>query len=76
MPPTYPRQLKSLFKESRTQPKKIDAAVQWYDSKTYLFAGQEYYRLNERKPFQVAYSYPRSTANWWFGCDNLKHHQK
>lgn len=76
MPRNYPKSVKSIFKGFKRQPDRIDAAVQWYDGRSYVFAGQEYYRLNEWKVLRAAHTYPRETANWWFGCDGLKHVQK
>lgn len=76
MPRTYPRSVRSIFKGFKKQPQKIDAAVQWYDGKSYVFTGRDYYRLNEWKVLHAAHSYPRDTANWWFGCDGLTHSQK
>ncbi len=50
----------------------IDAAFQAFNSRTYFFAGENYYRFNDAR-FRVDDTYPRGTAFWWFGCgENLE----
>ncbi|PIK62128.1 hypothetical protein BSL78_00948 [Apostichopus japonicus] len=46
----------------------IESAMQWSNSRTYFFSGEEYYRFNDRS-FRVDTSYPRSTVQYWIGCE-------
>ncbi|XP_035668301.1 matrix metalloproteinase-15-like [Branchiostoma floridae] len=50
----------------------LDAAMQWLNGKTYFFKDGLYWRFNDRtfRMDRVDPSYPRSTAYWWFGCEN------
>ncbi|CAH1266407.1 MMP17 [Branchiostoma lanceolatum] len=45
----------------------VDAAVQWLNGRTYFFKGSQYWRFNDRN-LSVDPGYPRSTAQYWFGC--------
>lgn len=51
----------------------IDAAFKWENGMTYFFKEDLYYRFDDRE-FEVDTSsrpsFPRSTAEWWFGCTN------
>ena len=51
----------------------IDAAFKWDNGMTYFFKNDLYYRFDDRQ-FEVDTSarpaFPRSTAEWWFGCTN------
>lgn len=50
----------------------IDAAFTDKDGRTFVFKGNQYYRLaaNSMEVDQwVRIPYPRSTAVWWFGCE-------
>lgn len=51
----------------------IDGAFKWENGMTYFFKDDLYYRFDDRE-FEVDSSarpaFPRSTAEWWFGCTN------
>ncbi|XP_030835726.1 matrix metalloproteinase-17-like [Strongylocentrotus purpuratus] len=64
----YPRLFSDWW---RGLPNTIDAAFQWSDSRTYMFAGSQYYLLHPwlSKVSDSLPPYPRDTAVWWFDCD-------
>ena len=51
----------------------LDAAFKWDNGMTYFFKDDLYWRFDDRE-FEVDASarpaFPRSTAEWWFGCTN------
>lgn len=63
---TYPKPLANW----EGIPNHIDAAFQYTNGFTYFYKDGAYYRFNDRlfavDPANPAF--PRSTANWWFGC--------
>lgn len=63
---TYPKPLANW----EGIPNSIDAAFQAPNGYTYFYKNGAYYRFNDRlfavDPVDPAF--PRSTANWWFGC--------
>ncbi|XP_043191575.1 matrix metalloproteinase-24-like isoform X2 [Amphibalanus amphitrite] len=48
-------------------PNNIDSVLIYENKRTYFFKGDSYYRFNDAA-FSVDASYPRSTAEYWFGC--------
>lgn len=68
MPNYYPKPIKNLFQNLHMVPQKIDAAVNWSNGRSYIFAGRYFYRLDDWRSMRVSYGYPRDTATWWFGC--------
>jgi len=51
-------------------PKGVEAAFRWSNGKSYVFKGDDYWRLNS-KTGNVDRSnppYPRYAGKWWFGC--------
>lgn len=71
----YPRSIKVW----NGVPNHIDAAFRWENNVTYFFKGNQYYRFND-KDFKVESRgkppFPRSSAEWWFGCINTNLAQK
>jgi matrix metalloproteinase-14 (membrane-inserted) len=56
-------------------PNNLDAAFKWTNGYTYFYKGDAYYRFNDRA-FAVDKAnpaFPRSTAYWWFGCQDAPH---
>jgi matrix metalloproteinase-14 (membrane-inserted) len=56
-------------------PNNLDAAFKWTNGYTYFYKGDGYYRFNDRA-FAVDKAnpaFPRSTAYWWFGCQDAPH---
>ncbi|KAJ8022485.1 Matrix metalloproteinase-14 [Holothuria leucospilota] len=49
-------------------PSRIDSAMQWSNKRTYFFSEEQYFRFNDYL-FTVDSSYPRSTVQYWVGCD-------
>uniref|UniRef100_A0A914XNI2 Peptidase metallopeptidase domain-containing protein n=1 Tax=Plectus sambesii TaxID=2011161 RepID=A0A914XNI2_9BILA len=69
MPNSWPRQIDDMFRGvAEGIPSRINAALKWTNGKSYLFAGQHYYRLTGWRVMKVVAGYPRKTAEWWFGC--------
>jgi len=66
----YPKSLKNWL---GLPGQSIDAAFKWENGMTYFFKDDLYYRFDDRQ-FEVDSSakppFPRSTAEWWFGCPN------
>ena len=51
-------------------PNNMEAALQWDNGRTYFFKSGNYWRFNDRQ-FSVDRgdpSFPRPSAQWWFGC--------
>lgn len=67
MPKGFPRSLSSLFKHAKKTPARVDAATTFTDGQTYLFAGDEYYRLMGNK-LLVAPGYPKRIVDFWLDC--------
>ncbi|KFD69633.1 hypothetical protein M514_01999 [Trichuris suis] len=65
----WPRLIKTI---SSNFTSKIDAAFTWTNGKNYIFAGPYYYRLSGWRVMKVLPGYPRSTGEWWFGCNDGK----
>ncbi|XP_066258819.1 matrix metalloproteinase-14 isoform X11 [Euwallacea similis] len=53
-------------------PDNLGAAFQWTNGYTYFYKGGAYYRFNDRAfaVDQTNPAFPRSTAYWWFGCQD------
>lgn len=72
-PPVSSQYPKSIKNWSGLPTDGIDAAFKWENGMTYFFKEDLYYRFDDRE-FQVDASvqpsFPRSTAEWWFGCTN------
>lgn len=72
-PPVSSQYPKSLRNWSGLPSNGIDAAFKWENGMTYFFKDDTYYRFDDRE-FEVDASarpsFPRSTAEWWFGCTN------
>ncbi|XP_035663771.1 matrix metalloproteinase-14-like isoform X1 [Branchiostoma floridae] len=45
----------------------VDTVMQWLNGRTYFFKGSQYWRFNDTT-FSVDPGYPKSTAQYWFGC--------
>jgi len=59
-------------------PSNMDAALQWDNGRTYFFKAGDYWRFNDRK-FSIDRgdpSFPRPSAQWWFGCPKSKQFSK
>nr|XP_054774934.1 matrix metalloproteinase-19-like [Lytechinus pictus] len=48
-------------------PSNIDAALQWFNGKTYFFKDNEYWRFNYNK-MKAANGYPKPWSEYWMGC--------
>lgn len=69
MPQSWPRRVGEIFKGMRKRPPgTIDAALKWSNGKTYVFSGNQYYRLTGWRVMKVVAGYPRDSGEWWFGC--------
>ncbi|KAF8380994.1 zmp-5 [Pristionchus pacificus] len=79
MPRHWPKSIKEIFKEG-SQVNRIDAALiyemGYKNFQTFLFVGTQYYRIIGRERMHAADGYPRSTGDYWFGCDGQKHPYK
>ncbi|XP_066143599.1 matrix metalloproteinase-14 isoform X12 [Euwallacea fornicatus] len=53
-------------------PDNLGAAFQWTNGYTYFYKDGAYYRFNDRAfaVDQTNPAFPRSTAYWWFGCQD------
>lgn len=54
--------------------KDIDAAVTWRNKRSYIFSGEEYFRLQDKATRRMVYNdrgYPQITANKWMKCNNV-----
>jgi matrix metalloproteinase-14 (membrane-inserted) len=59
-------------------PNNMEAALQWDNGRTYFFKSGNYWRFNDRR-FTIDKgdpSFPRPTAQWWFGCPKSKQFSK
>lgn len=67
--PIYPKEISSHFKNL---PKTIDTVFEHTNGLIYFFKGSKYYRINDQKIAVDTANppFPRSTALWWFGCEN------
>ncbi|CAH1130895.1 unnamed protein product [Ceutorhynchus assimilis] len=65
---TYPK----LISNWEGIPDNMDAAFQWTNGYTYFYKNGAYYRFNDRAfaVDQTTPAFPRSTAYWWFGCQD------
>uniref|UniRef100_A0A914DRJ4 Peptidase metallopeptidase domain-containing protein n=1 Tax=Acrobeloides nanus TaxID=290746 RepID=A0A914DRJ4_9BILA len=70
MPRGFPRPLASIFKFVKKVPRKIDAALT-INHETFLFAGDEFYKLMETKLF-AASGFPKKIATYWFNCPDQR----
>lgn len=72
-PPVSSQYPKSIKNWSGLPLSGIDGAFKWDNGMTYFFKDGQYYRFDDRE-FEVDSSarptFPRSTAEWWFGCTN------
>lgn len=72
-PPVSSQYPKSIKNWSGLPTSSINAAFKWENGMTYFFKDDLYYRFDDRE-FEVDSSarptFPRSTAEWWFGCTN------
>lgn len=72
-PPVSSQYPKSIKNWSGLPTSGIDGAFKWDNGMTYFFKDDVYYRFDDRE-FEVDSSarpaFPRSTAEWWFGCTN------
>ncbi|XP_048518549.1 matrix metalloproteinase-14 isoform X2 [Dendroctonus ponderosae] len=65
---TYPK----LISNWEGVPDSLSAAFQWTNGYTYFYKDATYYRFNDRafSVDQTNPAFPRSTAYWWFGCQD------
>lgn len=72
-PPVSSQYPKSIKNWSGLPSSGINAAFKWENGMTYFFKDDLYYRFDDRE-FEVDSSarptFPRSSAEWWFGCTN------
>lgn len=70
-PPVNNKYPKKITNWGLPNDQRLEAAVKWTNGYTYFFQNGQYYRFNDRR-FRLDKGnprYPRSSAEWWFGCD-------
>ena len=67
--PGYPRSIKAGWPDF---PNAIDAALTWVNGRSYVFKGDQYFRLKtypENRKVYVDRGYPKYTSDKWMNCN-------